>query len=317
MKKTTNFLVTLLCSIILILAGCATSDSGGDDDDKKTAAEITDTDTQAGSKEGNEEETGTGTSFSDNGDGTVTDNVTGLIWEQKTVDNKDTTYTWVDAGSYCENLSLGSYSDWRLPDVKELQTIVDYGKYKPAIDETYFPNTASSGYWSSTTYAGNSDSAWGVGFYGGHVLAYGKSGNSYVHCVRGGSESVIGSFDYLDNGETITHQSTGLIWQKESDRQQPIWEDAISYCENLSLGGHSDWRLPNIKELQTIMDYGKYDPAIDETYFPNTAFSYYWSSTASADGSGSAWGVAFGDGRVDANLKSNSYYVRCVRGGSE
>ena len=121
-------------------------------------------------------------SYTDNGDGTVTDNVTGLMWQQE---DDDTTRTWDDAISYCNDLTLGGYSDWRLPSKKELISIVDYGTYMPSIDTTYFPGTNASYYWSCTASASNSSDAWSVGFSSGGVY-YGQSSNSYVRCVRGG-----------------------------------------------------------------------------------------------------------------------------------
>jgi len=103
---------------------------------------------------------GTGVShaaYVNNGNGTVTDTSTGLMWEVKTDDgssrDKDNTYTWREALSYCETLDLGGHTDWRLPTIKELRSLVDYTQYNPAIDRNFFPNTVSSNYWSATTYA--------------------------------------------------------------------------------------------------------------------------------------------------------------------
>ncbi len=88
-------------------------------------------------------------SFTDNGNGTVTDNVIGLMWQQE---DDNTTRTWADAGTYCDGLALGGYTDWRLPTKKELMSIVNYGTYSPAINTTYFPNTNASSYcpWESS-----------------------------------------------------------------------------------------------------------------------------------------------------------------------
>jgi len=122
-------------------------------------------------------------SYRDNGNGTVTDTVTGLMWQKQ---DDDTERTWDQACTYCNNLTLAGYSDWRLPSKKELMSIVNYGTYNPAIDETYFPGTHASNYWSSTTYAYDTSHAWVVYFGYGYVYSYYKSSTLYVRCVRAG-----------------------------------------------------------------------------------------------------------------------------------
>ncbi|MCD6361375.1 MAG: DUF1566 domain-containing protein, partial [Armatimonadetes bacterium] len=120
----------------------------------------------------------------------------------------------------------------------------------------------------------------------------------------------------VDNGDrTVTDTSTGLMWQKEGPVSTMNWEDALAYCENLLLAGYSDWRLPTIKELASIVNLDRCDPAIDTEYFPNTVSSYYWSSTTLAYYTSTAWRVHFYFGYVNGGLKSYSYYVRAVRGG--
>ena len=122
-------------------------------------------------------------SYTDNGDGIVTDNVTGLMWQQE---DDDTTRTWDEACSYCDDLTLGGYSDWRLPSVMELMSIVNYGTYDPSIETTYFPNTNAAFYWTSTTYALNSADAWCVGFNDGNADNVAHIDHDYVRCVRSG-----------------------------------------------------------------------------------------------------------------------------------
>jgi hypothetical protein len=117
----------------------------------------------------------------------------------------------------------------------------------------------------------------------------------------------------VDNG-TVTDTKTGLMWQ-QGENSTMTWEAALSFCEGLSLGGHSDWRLPNIKELESLTDDTRYNPAIETTFFPNAHAPGYWSSTTNAEGSHGAWYVVFGHGIVSNNYKNSSYYVRCVRGG--
>ena len=248
-------------------------------------------------------------SYTDNGDGTVTDNVTGLIWQKE---DDDITRTWDDAVSYSNDLTLADYTDWRLPSKKELLSIVNYGTYYPSIDTTYFPGTNMSRYWSSTTNANNSSYAWYVSFGNGYVNNYVKSNNYYVKCVRG-QELNYGHF--TDNGDlTITDNNTGLMWQ-QGEGGQMTWEDAISYCEGLSLAGNDNWRLPNIKELESITDDTLSYPIIDTNFFPDAYASSYWSSTTYASTSSYAWPVFFSNGHVINQSKISSHYVRCVRAG--
>ena len=248
-------------------------------------------------------------SYTDNGDGTVTDNNTGLMWQQE---DDDIQRTWDEAVSYSEGLSLAGHTDWRLPDVKELKNIVSLGNYNPAIDRTYFPNTNSSYYWSFTTLVGYPSGAWLVYFYDGYVVNYYKWDSYYVRCVRGGTNTA----DFIDNGDgTVTDNVTDLMWQQEDDDIERNWDDAITYCEAFSLAGHDDWRLPNYKELSSIIDYNLFSPAIDGTYFLDTNSERYWSSTACMSCPYSAWDVNFSYGLISKYDKLGNYYVRCVQGG--
>jgi hypothetical protein len=302
----------------------------------------------------------------------VRDNVTRLIWEMKNnKDDKadysnphdaDNEYTWYDsnpatnggdagtqsAGKDTESFlkalndsNYGGYSDWRLPTIKELVSIVNHSiSYPgPTINTTYFPNTAASWYWSSTTNANYTYGAWSVDFVYCYDDAGGKSVSNYVRAVRGGQSGplghlAIGSFDvvdsesmdnasiatgsYTDNGDgTVTDTSTGLRWQQAGSSNTQTWEQSLAYCEGLNLGGYTDWRLPTRKELQSLVDYSRYEPAINTTYFPNAAASWYWSSTTTAYYTDYAWGVDFYGGYGDSHYgyKYPAGYVRAVRGG--
>ena len=109
---------------------------------------------------------------------------------------------------------------------------------------------------------------------------------------------------------------TGLMWQDDNDAQtiKKDWEGAKAYCENLTLGGYSDWRLPNIRELKSITDRTRANPAISPN-FTAIASNYYWSSTANASVPSGAWVVYFGNGNDAWDDKASSNYVRCVRAG--
>jgi len=117
----------------------------------------------------------------DNGDGTVTDFDTGLMWQQS---DDNTTRTWADAETYCAGLSLAGKTDWRLPEAKELTSIVDYRYANPAINATAFPGTNASYYWSASSFAANSTDAWRVSFVNGSIYPFNKTSSYYVRCVR-------------------------------------------------------------------------------------------------------------------------------------
>lgn len=127
--------------------------------------------------------------FIDNGDDTITDNKTGLMWEKKTEENVNAVHTWEKAQSVhvarLNELCFGGHEEWRLPTIQELVGIVDYTHLNPSIDPIFGP-TASDWYWSSTTFAGIPDSAWGVYFYGGYVDDDYKGFDLHVRAVRGG-----------------------------------------------------------------------------------------------------------------------------------
>jgi|GEM_PF-5512599 len=252
----------------------------------------------------------------------VKDNVTGLIWENKTTDSSihdaSKTYNWADAQNVfiaqLNALNFGGHNDWRLPTREELRSIVKYSLSSPAITTEYFPNTKSNNYWSSSTGANSTSYAWNVYFLNGSDNNYNKSGSYYVRAVRGG----ISSAAFVDNGNgTVTDTTTGLMWQQATGNNgAPMtWKAALAYCASLSLAGYADWRLPNIKELDSLADLSRNNPAIDTNVFLDTKLDKYWSSSTSASFARNAWRVDFSNGTGTHLSKSDSYYVRAVRSG--
>ncbi len=129
------------------------------------------------------------------------------------------------------------------------------------------------------------------------------------------SDYTINPLSYTDNGDgTVTDNNTGLMWQQADDGIERTWVDAISYCSNLSLAGHTDWRLPDVHELTDIVNYGESAPAIDTTFFLNTKV-FYWSSTTHAITTYRAWYVYFASGYVGIKPMYDPLNIRCVRGG--
>lgn len=156
----------------------------------------------------------------------------------------------------------------------------------------------------------------------GQTTCYDTAG-TVIACAGTGQDGAytLNAPAYTDNGNgTITDNVTGLIWQKQDVATSRTWADAITYCSGNTAGlPGTGWRLPNVMELATIADSSGTYPAINATYFPKThSFyheSYYWSSTTLAGNASNAWYVYFGYGNVRNGSKTNSYYVRCVRGG--
>ena len=269
----------------------------------------------------------------------VEDNVTGLIWQgciaglrgDDCSDGTVTTLNWEDALEYCDGLDWGGFSDWRLPDEYALFSIVNFGVDRLDLGENAFSEAQGHEYWSSSSYADMEDSAYNV--FAGQIFrsSRNKGRTESVRCVRGGL-STLRHFTstVAANDRVVTDRMNNLQWQGCTAGQSGpdctvgeatgmTWQEALNYCETLSLGEHDDWRLPNIVTLQSIVENSVYAPSIDPDAFPKTKTDRYWSSTSNFADGDSAWEVGFEVGSVmrSSKHKIGEYeifaYVRCVR----
>ena len=282
----------------------------------------------------------------------VLDNNTGLTWEVKIPQNMNDTFTWyqtiggvgvgvanggstgLDTEKYVAQVNaakLGDYSDWRLPTIKELESIVDFSRINPPIDPEYFPNSPTALFWTSTPDVMYQLGAfiWFVDFMTGNV---GREQPMHPHAVRlvRGAPLVIHQFTITDNGLTVTDTSTALMWKRGFEVRDPAnpgdwqnridtfqWQEALQRAVADSTGGHTDWRLPNIKELHSLVDETLRNPAIDTNVFPPTPFqSTFWSSSTVLDFFGSqdmSWPVSFDAGGEVASPRYFTFWVRLVR----
>lgn len=264
----------------------------------------------------------TASDYTDNGDGTITDNVTGLMWQSSPHQNKK--FTWEQAMNGLNAFNeekLGGYSDWRIPTIKELYSIIQFSGWmsmdpdelKPFFDDKYFKlmdlinpgdrfidvQTITSTIYDAHTLGGTT-TMFGYNFRDAFVKGYPSTKTFTLYHVRGNTHYGQNLFEDNKDG-TITDHATGLMWMvadsgwfKAGDVNNGTlnWEDALAWSESLNFAGHSDWRLPNAKELQSIVDYNRapdttnsaaIDPLFQTTEIVNMAglkdWGYYWTST--------------------------------------
>jgi len=262
--------------------------------------------------------------YRDNGDGTITDLNTGLMWQKTPELNNQSTYVEAVAGAGV--LDLAGYSDWRLPSLKELYSLMDFNGNSrsytlvPYIDTDYFDfayGDESAGdrvidaqYWTSNEYVGlvmlGESAVFGVNFADGRIKGYprdqGRNGSistHFVRYVRANPEYGINQFQSSGQG-AILDAATGLVWQQSDDGVARDWEEALAYCQALALDGSTAWRLPNAKELQSIVDYtrapdaldsGRRGPALDPLFGITDPESWFWTSTTHLEGPSSSAAV--------------------------
>jgi hypothetical protein len=268
--------------------------------------------------------------YTDLGDGTTRDNVTCLIWQKGNLAVGTTnTFTFADAQTACASSTVAGHT-WRTATRVELASIDDFSRTSGvAINTTYF--AALSGYtWTATPWvvsqiATKAQDAWMINFADG-LTSNGASqtGTYYTRCVTNGdgtttSPPVIPPNQYttIATGE-IQDNYTGLIWQQADSVSTMAQPDALTYCTNLALNGHT-WRLPSIREIATLVDDNppitKVSPAINQTVFATTAPSTaYWTSSlykGQAVSAHAPWTLSFTDGFTNYNKTAG--IAKCVR----
>jgi hypothetical protein len=251
-----------------------------------------------------------------NGDGTVNDQVTGLRWQQ--TDGGE--MTWERARDYCAALTLAGKDTWRLPSNQELFSILNHNNGKPAIDTNVFTRSEAEYWWSSEARADDASKVWSVNAGGGtgphpkrETISAGGSKRYHARCVLA-APSVAVREPYTAHGDgTVTDNRTGLTWQ-QGEWAAMTWEEALQYARRLSLAGRSDWRLPNIKELESLNNEKIVEPSIPKALFPGAQEDVYWTSTTLVNHPSRAWTVDFTFGIASYEEKTEKLLVRAVRG---
>ena len=286
------------------------------------------------------------------------DNVSGLTWEVKTIGglrDQNATYSWyrtsgsvgTQSGGACQTggrcdtakyvadvnaVGLCGASDWRLPTVKELEGLADFGRVNqpPTIETPFFPNTAADLYWTSVLDSSTvGQYAWSIDFAGGAAYRNQLATAMRVRLVRGAATS--SQFSLTDGGLTVTDSNTGLVWKRNYEMTDParpgVWPsrvDAFNWSTALRravadrTGGYSDWRVPNVKELRSMIDETVDHPALNQSFFPPPLLaSWFWSSSPTYDYRWFplAWTVSLDFGHPLAQDPAQTNFVRLVRGG--
>lgn len=257
-------------------------------------------------------------SYKDNGDGTISDLVTGLEW----VKARGAKVTYPEAVAGAGACRIGSHADWRMPTIKELYSLIRFdGSFDPMSTPKPFIDTRVFGFafgdtasgerpidcqdWSATPYTSTTmngnPTIFGVNFADGRIKGYPRDrgprgiNRLYVRYVRG--NPAYGKNLFHDNGDgTITDAATGLMWPKADSGKGMDWQAALAWVQARNAArylGHNDWRLPTAKELQSLVDYTRspaatkspaIDPQFEMTRLQDGEYPCFWSSTTHLDG---------------------------------
>ncbi len=260
--------------------------------------------------------------YFDTGDGTVNDWQTRLMWQQTVVAPAS---TWTDAKTYCDGLTLAGHDDWRLPTVAEAESLIDYGKHQTPLIATVFaaPGITLGNLWASVA---DVDTSGGQKYwYAGLVTGTLDATSAFqARCVRTTASLPAPTTRFTAGGGgsgTVTDNATGLIWQQSVASTTFNFDasgngaagSAQAYCAAFAAGNYaSGWRLPNERELLSLVDRTAHSPAINAAVFPSTPVGFFWSSTVANYLTGQAFSDYTTNGGGQTNPISASFSVRCV-----
>jgi len=278
----------------------------------------------------------------------VEDALTGLWWTRN-ANPHDFPLSWDEALQLAAAMNVEKafgYSDWRLPNRRELLSLISYQARKPALPGDHpFNNIFLGWYWTSTTAALAPAYAWYIHLEGGRMF-YGRKDQEYLFWpVRGRSEVLAatgqkscynqeggiiacrdsgqdGEFRYgislpeprfLVEGETVRDHHTGLLWLREGDyfKETMTWPQALARVAQLNreqVGGRGDWRLPSINALESLVDCRRHRPALPEDHPFVALQEVYWSATTSFFETGWAWALYLDKGALGVGHKASANF---------
>jgi hypothetical protein len=263
---------------------------------------------------------------------TVTDPATGLVWQREGAQNvahPSGGFSFAAARAYCDDLTLDGQTDWRMPTLVEAMSIVDSTRgTAPALNPSFgvlgmvgvgFLRTT----WVTTPIilpVNPLNNARVVNYDAGTSLWDSSNEPNGIRCVRGGRvvANALPPARYTTAADTVRDEVTGLTWQRRTSPMLMTWSQGDTYCRTLNLGGFSSgWRLPSLKELNSLLDPNRFDtaPAINETAFPGAVSGPHWSASRSGIDRRFYYTVSFSSGTTQGidPAYGARISVRCVR----
>jgi len=225
---------------------------------------------------------------------------------------KQAKLSWSEGKAYCANLVLGGYDDWYLPSISQMVSFEDRENLQSFLIKG-LQHTKRYDYWSSTEDAMVEEYAWSQGLmYKAYEHTHNKKDKKYIRCVREDTKSQEKNY-YVKYKDVVVDKKRNLLWQ-DTEAVALDFKDALEYCASLELEGYSEWELPDIKTLRTLVAYDRYSPAISDVFEHTQNASYYSSSKDKRDPKKNyVEDIEFNNG-IDGHIGvEQKQYVRCVQ----
>ena len=272
--------------------------------------------------------------------GVTIDLLSGLMWTRDAA-LTEFPQTWHEALDFIERMNdeaAFGYQDWHLPERRELFSLVSHACINPALPfDVSFENVFPGYYWTATTCSSLQDQAWYIHLGGGRVYRGMKYGSYMVWPVRchfnhnqpisaGGSLPCFPLSDryrhtdrFVPENGTVYDRLTGLEWAlMDGQPSGPVnWTTALDHIRKMNAArfqGHTDWHLPNIRQLESIIDLQRHTPALSEAFYFDRISEIHgcWSSTTSVYEPRYAWVVYLQDGAVGVGFKKQAEFHACA-----
>lgn len=248
--------------------------------------------------------------------GVVPDLMTGLFWTQD-ANPQGLPLTWDEARARLEELNDGGYlgrHDWRLPGRTELRSLLSHQETRPPLPAGHpFRHVFSGWYWTGTTVAEHERYAWYVHMGGGRTF-YGAKESSYLLWPVAGRAvpgRAPGKPLFLPEGGAVRDLRSGCIWQRQAGipAGAVTWEEALRAVDDLNAqGGELVWRLPNIVELESLVNLARFDPALPDGHPFLDPADAYWSATSSTFEPDWAWALYLCKGAIGVGQKRQARF---------